>query len=191
MRFGWNEGEGSKIREERKEEGGMTFRRSMIFKLSAPAYDARVKSFGVDFRGELEKKGSWNAWRMRPDEQPPRRNESNAPSRCRTYIRLTRLARAIRNADYSRRKGKIRILRVVEKKKKINKSKETSSLVASGRETSTARILQIPVLLLDKYKEGYRIMMKRWYSLLFFQFELYKILIKKFLNNLKIDTFLI
>lgn len=56
MRFGWNEGEGSKIREERKEEGGMTFRRSMIFKLSAPAYDARVKSFGVDFRGELEKK---------------------------------------------------------------------------------------------------------------------------------------
>lgn len=46
---------------------------------------------------------------------------------------------------------------MVEKKKKINKSKETSSLVASGRETSTARILQIPVLLLDKYKEGYRI----------------------------------
>lgn len=79
----------------------------------------------------------------------------------------------------------------MEKKKKINKSKETSSLVASGRETSTARILQIPVLLLDKYKEGYRIMMKRWYSLLFFQFELYKILITKFLNNLKIDTFLI
>lgn len=34
----------------------MTFRRSMIFKLSAPAYDARVKSFGVDFRGELERK---------------------------------------------------------------------------------------------------------------------------------------
>lgn len=46
---------------------------------------------------------------------------------------------------------------MVEKKKKINKSKETSSLVASGRETSTARILQIPVLLLDKYKEDYRI----------------------------------
>lgn len=38
----------------------------------------------------------------------------------------------------------------MEKKKKINKSKETSSLVVGGRETSTTRILQIPVLLLDK-----------------------------------------
>lgn len=44
--------------ERRKRNGGSgyslqvptTFRRPMIFKLSAPAYDARVKSSGVDFR---------------------------------------------------------------------------------------------------------------------------------------------
>lgn len=51
--------EGEKESEEKERKTGgrsapsvipATFRRSMIFKLSAPAYDARVKSFGVDFR---------------------------------------------------------------------------------------------------------------------------------------------
>lgn len=64
-----------------------------IFKLSASAYDARVKSCGMDFRfpvaRETSEKTFWNTWQMRAVAGDPEGEMNQAHPSCRTYIRLT------------------------------------------------------------------------------------------------------
>lgn len=72
-----------------------TFRRFLsrtIFKLSASAYDAHVKSCGVDFRlacTSREEELLKCVANARCRWGPRGWNESSPPSPCRTYIRLT------------------------------------------------------------------------------------------------------